>query len=74
MYYYEVSSAFQIIFAKGAHYALEEISKLGYNVIGLDWTVDAKSTRVLLGDKAMQGNMDPVALFGAEVINRFSLL
>jgi len=53
------------IFAKGAHYALNEISQLNYNVVGLDWTVDPKVGRNLVAkDTVLQGNLDPCALFG----------
>ena len=36
---------FQIVFAKGAHYALGELSTSGYDVLGLDWTIDPRDVR-----------------------------
>ncbi len=39
------SSGFQIIFAKDAHFALEEISESNYEVVGLDWTVSPSHAR-----------------------------
>jgi uroporphyrinogen decarboxylase len=58
----------QIVFAKGAHYAIEEISKLEYNVVGLDWTIDpAVARKLAVPGTVFQGNLDPVALFGDKV-------
>ncbi|MGH0185883.1 UNVERIFIED_CONTAM: hypothetical protein FKN15_019391 [Acipenser sinensis] len=34
-----------IVFAKDAHYALEDLSQSRYEVVGLDWTVDPKDAR-----------------------------
>lgn len=37
---------------------------LGYNVIGIDWTVDPKQTTLPAFDKVtLQGNLDPCALY-----------
>ncbi|XP_069703324.1 uroporphyrinogen decarboxylase [Periplaneta americana] len=61
------------IFAKGAHYALPEIAKCGYDVIGLDWTIDPEEARLKVGsDVTLQGNLDPCALYasGADIIER----
>lgn len=53
-----------IVFAKGANYALESLAGSGYDVIGLDWTVDPASARQLTGSKvALQGNLDPAVLY-----------
>lgn len=35
----------QIVFAKDAHYALEDLSQSHYEVVGLDWTIDPQSAR-----------------------------
>ncbi|XP_043199586.1 uroporphyrinogen decarboxylase-like isoform X2 [Amphibalanus amphitrite] len=52
------------IFAKGAHYALEQLADSGYEVVGLDWTVDPQDASRRLGDKVTrQGNLDPCALY-----------
>ena len=35
--------------------------------MGLDWSVDLRRARELVGDRvALQGNLDPMALFGSE--------
>ncbi|XP_062920531.1 uroporphyrinogen decarboxylase [Mobula hypostoma] len=53
-----------IVFAKDAHYALEDISDSGYEVVGLDWTIQPKIAREKTGRKVtLQGNMDPCALY-----------
>ena len=36
----------QTIFAKGAHYAIKDLSQIGYDVVSLDWTVSAKDARL----------------------------
>lgn len=38
---------FQIIFAKDAHFALEELSQSGYEVVSLDWTVKPQNARFI---------------------------
>ena len=54
------------VFAKGAHYALEDLADSAYDVIGLDWTMDPKEARRRVdGKAALQGNMDPCMLFAA---------
>lgn len=58
---------FQILFAKGAHYNLAKQAKLGYNVLGIDWTVDPEVARKEVGPNVtLQGNLDPCALYGDE--------
>ncbi|CAG2062819.1 unnamed protein product, partial [Timema podura] len=37
------------IFAKGAHYGLEGLANSGYDVIGIDWTVDPVKARAAVG-------------------------
>ncbi|KAJ0011910.1 hypothetical protein NQD34_012885 [Periophthalmus magnuspinnatus] len=34
-----------IVFAKDAHYGLEDLSQSHYEVVGLDWTIDPRSAR-----------------------------
>ncbi|CAB3375692.1 Hypothetical predicted protein [Cloeon dipterum] len=56
------------IFAKGAHYALEELSKCGYDVVSLDWTLDPEQSRQRVGPNiTLQGNLDPCALYAPNV-------
>ena len=53
------------VFAKGAFFAREEISKLNCDTIGLDWNMDIKESRKIIGEnKTLQGNLDPCALYG----------
>lgn len=52
-----------IVFAKGASYAIEDLSKLSYNVIGLDWTITPQEARKLAPKATFQGNMDPATLY-----------
>jgi uroporphyrinogen decarboxylase len=56
-----------IVFAKGAHFAVPELGKTGYDVIGLDWTMRPDEAREALKGtgKAVQGNLDPCALYGS---------
>lgn len=54
----------RIVFAKGAHYALDALADTRYDVIGLDWTMDPARARSIVGDRAvLQGNLDPCALY-----------
>lgn len=54
-----------IIFAKGAHYALEKLADTPYDVIGLDWTADIQRAKSIAfpKNKTLQGNLDPALLF-----------
>ncbi|XP_069498458.1 uroporphyrinogen decarboxylase [Ambystoma mexicanum] len=53
-----------IVFAKDAHYALDELSQSDYEVVGLDWTISPKVAREQTGLRVtLQGNMDPCALY-----------
>lgn len=53
-----------IVFAKGAHYALEDLAQIGYDVVGLDWTMTPRNCRARTGgDVTLQGNLDPCALY-----------
>lgn len=53
------------VFAKGAHYSIEDLAKTNYDVIGLDWTMDALTSRQVsnLHGKTLQGNLDPAMLY-----------
>lgn len=53
-----------IVFTKGGGLWLEDIADTGCDAIGLDWTVDLADARRRVGHRvALQGNMDPNALF-----------
>ena len=53
-----------IVFAKGAYFARVELGKLKCEVVGLDWNMEIKESRKLIGnDKTLQGNLDPCLLY-----------
>ena len=55
-----------LFFTKGGGLWLEEMADAGYSALGLDWQTDIAKARARVGDKvALQGNMDPIALYGA---------
>ncbi len=59
-----ISEIPKIVFAKDAHFARKEFSKLNCEVIGLDWTMDILESRKLIGEnKTLQGNTDPCLLY-----------
>jgi len=56
-----------IVFTKGGGLWLEEIAACGSDAVGLDWTVNLGKARARVDDRcALQGNLDPVALFAPE--------
>ncbi|MGO1766628.1 MAG: uroporphyrinogen decarboxylase family protein, partial [Advenella sp.] len=56
-----------IAFTKGGGLWLEDIVNSGCDAVGLDWTVNLKQARERVEDRvALQGNIDPMALFGTE--------
>lgn len=69
------------IFAKDGHFALESFSNSDYDVIGVDWCTPPELAREKVGNKVLQGNLDPCALYAPEeklakivleMVNRFS--
>jgi len=53
-----------IVFAKGAFASRKAIGKTNCDVVGLDWNMDIKESRSLVGpDKTLQGNLDPATLY-----------
>jgi uroporphyrinogen decarboxylase len=53
-----------IVFTKGGGAWLEEIAGCGCDAVGVDWTVDLAAARRRIDDRcALQGNLDPIALF-----------
>lgn len=53
-----------IFFTKGGGLWLEDMADAGYSALGLDWQTDIAKARARVGDKvALQGNMDPIALY-----------
>jgi uroporphyrinogen decarboxylase len=60
-------SAPSILFTKGGSPWLAEMIACGVDAVGLDWTADAGAARKLAANKvALQGNLDPAALFAPE--------
>jgi len=54
----------RILFTKGGNPWLEQMMASGAEAIGLDWTSDPREARKLAGGRvALQGNLDPAALF-----------
>jgi uroporphyrinogen decarboxylase len=53
-----------ILFTKGGGLWLEAMTDSGYDALGLDWQTDIQKARARVGEQvALQGNMDPVALY-----------
>jgi uroporphyrinogen decarboxylase len=56
-----------IVFTKGGGLWLESIAACGCDAVGLDWTVNLAHARQRIEDRcALQGNLDPMALFAPE--------
>jgi len=60
-----------IVFTKGGGLWLEDIAGVGCDAVGVDWTVNLTRARQRVADRvALQGNLDPMALFGTEAAIR----
>jgi uroporphyrinogen decarboxylase len=60
-----------ILFSKGGGLWLESMAGSGYDALGLDWQTDIGAARARVGGKvALQGNMDPVALYARPEVIR----
>ena len=59
-----VKGAPRIYFTKDVAPFLPMLPKTGADALGIDWRTDIRSARHVLGDIPIQGNLDPVALFG----------
>jgi len=60
-----------IVFTKGGGPWLEQITGIGADVVGLDWTVNLGAARAAVGDRvALQGNLDPNVLFAPPEVVR----
>jgi uroporphyrinogen decarboxylase len=56
-----------IYFVNGCAPYLDDLARSGADVLGVDWRVDLGDVRRRLGDRmAVQGNLDPTALFAPE--------
>lgn len=63
------------VFAKDGHFALKQLGdKRYFDVVGLDWTVDASFARSQVDPSmTLQGNLDPCALYAdADTIDYFA--
>ena len=53
-----------IVFTKGGGAWLAKIASIGCDAVGVDWTTDLQTARAAVGGRvALQGNLDPSALF-----------
>lgn len=59
-----VKGAPRIHFTRDTMPLLHHAKATGADVIGLDWRVDVKRARAELGATPIQGNLDPIALYG----------
>lgn len=56
-----------IVFCKDCSQSLEPIASCGADVVSLDWKSDIGEARAAVGHRvALQGNLDPVVLFGSK--------
>src|ERR1700722_11938211 len=54
-----------IYYTKASHHLLPAIARSGANVLSVDWRVNLREAREMLGARiALQGNVDPAVLFG----------
>jgi uroporphyrinogen decarboxylase len=54
----------RIVFTKGGGAWLAKTAAIGCDALGVDWTTDLSTARALVGGRvALQGNLDPAALF-----------
>lgn len=55
-----------ILFTKNGGQWLEPLAATGCDAVGIDWTTDLSAARERVGHRvALQGNMDPAALYGS---------
>jgi len=60
-----------ILFTKGGGQWLESMAETGFDALGLDWQTDMQLARQRVGMQvALQGNMDPVALYASPEVIR----
>jgi uroporphyrinogen decarboxylase len=64
-----------IVFTKGGGPWLAEIAAIGCDAAGVDWTTDLKTAREAVGGRiALQGNLDPSALYAPPDVLRADAL
>ena len=63
----QVRRAPRILFTKGGQPWLAAMMASGADAVGIDWTTDPREARALAANRvALQGNLDPAALFAPE--------
>jgi uroporphyrinogen decarboxylase len=64
-----------IVFTKGGGAWLAKTAAIGCDAVGVDWTTDLKHAREAVGGRvALQGNLDPSALFASPETLRAEIL
>ena len=64
-----------IVFTKGGGAWLAQIAGIGCDAVGVDWTTDLSTARAAVGGRvAIQGNLDPSALFAPPAVLRSATL
>ena len=59
----------RIVFTKGGGQWLTQMKALDCDVLGVDWTVNLRHAREVVGaSKALQGNLDPAVLFASPAV------
>lgn len=54
----------RVYFATGCAHLLQEFRQLPVEVVGLDWRVSLREAAAVLGNRVLQGNLDPARLLG----------
>jgi uroporphyrinogen decarboxylase len=64
-----------IYYTKASHHLLPALARSGADVLSVDWRINLRETREILGPRiALQGNVDPAVLFGPpETIRQVTL-
>lgn len=62
----EVNSVPNIVFAKGAYFAMNDLMSSSFNAVGLDWSHIPKQVRSMNPSKVLQGNLDPTVLYASD--------
>jgi uroporphyrinogen decarboxylase len=64
-----------IVFTKGGGAWVGKIAAIGCDAVGVDWTIDLATARRAVDDRvALQGNLDPAALFATPDVLRAETL
>jgi len=51
-----------IVFTKGGGLWMQHLAQISSTALGIDWTIDIGRAKKMCGNKALQGNLDPVIL------------